>query len=188
MAPSIDDPRLLSPQCLSLKPVKTLHQNPWFTVRDRGGFYSVEYNEPQLAVLPVVDRQWVVMVRVRRPLIADSTLELPAGGVIGNESGAEAAKRELAEETGIAIEDLDRFKELKPLSVTPRFPCLVHTFQVNLSGREYDSRGDHDHEVTSVELFSLAEIAKKMVSGEIYLCLPLGVLARFMIEKSERPL
>jgi 8-oxo-dGTP pyrophosphatase MutT (NUDIX family) len=171
---------------LSLKPVRTLHENPWFSVRDRGGFYSVEYNEPQVAVLPVVDRRAVIMVRVRRPLIADSTLELPAGGVVGHESAAEAAQRELAEETGIVIDDLTRFKERAPLSVTPRFPCLVHTFEIDLSGSEYDSRGDHDHEVASVEQFSFAEIARKIVSGEIYLCLPLGVLARFILGKAKR--
>ncbi len=150
--------------------------------RYRGGFYSVEYNEPQVAVLPIVDGQSVVMVRVRRPLISDAPLELPAGGVIGAESPAEAARRELSEETGIAVTNLDRFKECPPVCATPRIPCLIHTFQIELSVSEYDARGEHDDEVTSVELLSLAEVADKMVLGEIYLCLPLGILARFILE------
>jgi 8-oxo-dGTP pyrophosphatase MutT (NUDIX family) len=181
MGPPNHDPRLVSPQCFLLKPVRTVHKNPWFSVRDRGGFYSIEYNEPQVAVLPVVDGNNVVMVRAKRPLIADSTLELPAGRSLRDEGAAEAAKRELAEETGIAVGDVGRFKRLAPLSVTPRFPCLVDIFQVDLSRHEYELRGRHDHEVTSVELFTLDEVEQAIVNGEIYLCLPLGVLARFLM-------
>ncbi|MGO9117099.1 MAG: NUDIX hydrolase [Desulfomonilaceae bacterium] len=186
MSPSIDDPRLIVPECSNLKPVKTVHENPWFSVRYRGGFYSVEYKEPQVAILPVVDGQKVVMVRVRRPLISDAPLELPAGGVVREESPAEAARRELTEETGIAITNLDRFKECRPVCATPRIPCLIHTFQIELSASEYDARGEHDDEVTRVELLSISEVANKMVLGEIYLCLPLALLARFMLETDQK--
>lgn len=186
MVSSIDDPRLVSPQCPSLGPVRTVHENPWFSVRDRGGFYSVEYNEPQVAVLPIVDAQSVLMVRVKRPLISDSPLELPTGGVLVNESPAEAARRELGEETGILIEDLERFHARPPLCTTPRIPCLVHIFEIKLSADEYHKRGEHDDEISSVELLSMGEVADKIITGEIYLCLPLGLLARFMLESSQR--
>lgn len=181
MSPSIDDPRLDSPQCASLTPVRIVHENPWFTVRDRGGFFSVEYNEAQVAVLPIVEQQGVVMVRVKRPLLADSTLELPAGGVERDESPAQAAARELAEESGIAIEDITRFEKLPPLSVTPRFPRLVHVFQIHLTWDEFNRRKSHDHEIESTEVVTFEEVATKIQWGEIYLCLPLGVLSRFLM-------
>ena len=109
MASIVNDPRLVAPQCRSLTPVKTVHENPWFCVRDRGGYYCVEYNKPQVAVLPVVDHNAVVMVRVKRPTLADATLELPAGGAENNEAPIQAASREFAEEAGIKISDLNRF-------------------------------------------------------------------------------
>ena len=58
------------------------------------------------------------MVRVRRPVIADNTLELPAGGVRMDESPIEAACRELSEETGIEISDLNRFDAQAPMVLT----------------------------------------------------------------------
>ena len=76
----LDDPRLVKAQCSTLVPVETLHENPWFSVRNRKGYFTVEYNMPQVLILPIVDNKAVVMVRVDRPVVADVTLELPAGG------------------------------------------------------------------------------------------------------------
>jgi 8-oxo-dGTP pyrophosphatase MutT (NUDIX family) len=122
------DKRLISPQCSSLQPVHTVHENPWFCVRNRGGYYTVEYNQPQALLLPIVDHSQFVFVKVYRPVIADVTLELPAGGSVENESPAQAAARELQEETGIEIRDTERFEMLPPLVITPRSPCLAYIF------------------------------------------------------------
>ena len=74
-----------------------VHENPWFSVRNRGGFFTVEYHETQVLVLPVIEDRAVVMVRVKRPVINDMTLELPAGGTEPGEDPERAAVRELAE-------------------------------------------------------------------------------------------
>jgi 8-oxo-dGDP phosphatase len=181
MTVTIDDPRLDSPQCLALGPVKTVHENPWFAVRDRGGFYSVEYNLPQVILLPIIDEDSVVMVRVKRPLIGDASLELPAGGAKADEEPIRAAARELHEETGIEISNSDRFKPLLPLSVTPRYPYLVHIFQVNLTSKEFDLRKDHDDEIACVERFSFSEVRKQIIRGQIYISLPIAVLTRYLL-------
>ena len=81
MSPDVDDPRLEAPQCRDLTPVETVHRNPWFSIRNRGGYFAFEYNRPQVVILPMVDADSVVLARVRRPLIADETWELPAGDV-----------------------------------------------------------------------------------------------------------
>src|SRR5258706_13306236 len=96
------DRRLSEVTCPSLKPVELLHENNWFTVNRRGSYYTVEYRQPQVIVLPIVERRAVVMVRAKRPVLDDVTLELPAGGSDGSEAPADAPARESAQATGIS--------------------------------------------------------------------------------------
>ena len=166
MATKINDQRLVSPQCTTLKPVKTVHENPWFAVRNRGGYFTIEYNWPQVAVLPIIENRAIVMVRVKRRVLADITLEVPAGGTKENESPLEAVARELAEETGIEINDLRRFEMLSPLAITPRSPCLPYIFQIYITQKEYDCRKSYDDEVVSVECIQFEDLLK-MIAGAI---------------------
>jgi 8-oxo-dGTP pyrophosphatase MutT (NUDIX family) len=184
---SIDsnDPRLYSPQCESLKPVATVHKNPWFSVKDRGGYFTVEYNEPQIVILPIVNDDSVIIVRAKRPVIADNTLELPAGAVEKNEFPVKAASRELFEETGVLINDIGRFKPLIPISYSPnRNPLLLHVFQINVTKKEFEERRAHDNEIISVECFKFAEIKKLIASGSIYVSVPVAVIGRYFLQNN----
>ncbi|MBI4620219.1 MAG: NUDIX domain-containing protein [Desulfobacterales bacterium] len=132
--------------------------------------------------MPIVENSSVVMVRVRRPVIADNTLELPAGGVHMDESPIEAGCRELSEETGIQILDLNRFNAKAPMVLTTRSPCLSHIFQVHVTQKEFDERTKHDDEVVSVECFSFKEALKKIEKNEIYIGLHIAILIRFLLQ------
>ena len=181
--PPSNDPRTLSAQCHSLQPVKTIHENKWFSIVNRGGFFTLENHQPQVVVLPVVDGESVVMVRVRRPVVADSPLELPAGGAKQGELPREAAARELVEETGIRVLDPGRFKDLPPLANSPnRNPNLTCIFEVGLSKSEFENRVMHDDEIEAVNLFSLDEIREMLVGGEIYVAVPAAVLSRHLLK------
>jgi len=181
----IDDSRLLEARCIGLLPVETIHRNPWFDVRNRGGYFTTEYHQPQVVVLPVVDEQAIVMVRVKRPVLDEATLELPAGGISREETPREGAARELHEETGIQI-DADRLMSLTPLSNSPnRNPNLIHIFQVGLTKNEYDQRGGFDHEIDEVALFHLDEIRKMILDGQIFVGVPLAVLGRFLLARAQ---
>lgn len=187
MPVALNDPRLMAPQCTNLHPVRTVHQNPWFSVRNRGGYYTTEYAQPQVIVLPVVNNRAVVMVRVKRPVIMESTLELPAGGVKAGESPRQGAARELTEETGIQAA-AERFKEMLPIANSPnRNPLLIHIFQVDLQQPEFDRRCAHDHEIDEVVLCDYQEIAAKIFKGEIFVGVPLAILSRFLLEQVHRP-
>jgi 8-oxo-dGTP pyrophosphatase MutT (NUDIX family) len=182
--PNADDPRLTGPQCRDLTPVLTVHENPWFTVRKRGDFYTTEYRTADVAVLPVVDHESVVMVRVRRPVIEDVPLELPAGSARGNEPPVRAAARELREETGIGVEDSNRFLPLPPLAGSPnRNPNLLHLFTVDISIEEFEKRNAHDDEITAVELFTFEEVSRLLCNGDIYVALPVAVISRYIISR-----
>ena len=148
----------------------------------RGGYFTIEDNLPQVQILPIVENRAIVMVRVFRPVVADSTLELPAGGIQSqNELPIEAAAREFREETGILITDPNRFEMLPPLIHMTRSPLLPYVFQVRLTQQEYDSRKDHDHEISDVVYFSFKEILEKIKSGEIYVGLQISVIMRYFI-------
>jgi 8-oxo-dGTP pyrophosphatase MutT (NUDIX family) len=178
------DPRLSTLACPELVPVETLHENPWYSVRNRGGFFTVEYRLRQVAVLPVVNQDSIVMVRVKRPVINDTPLELPAGALEKDEDVAIGAVRELLEETGIKVTNLDRLISMAPISVSStRNPNLSYIFKVDISEKEYVNRQPHDDEIYSVERFAINDIAKKMVSGEIYVSLTLAVLGIFLASR-----
>lgn len=180
----INDPRLLEPQCVSLTPVKTVHKNKWFAVRDRGGYFTVEYEQPQVIILPIIDNHSILMVKVKRPVIADSTLELPAGDVKKNEEPLAAAAREFAEETGIEIKDTRRFMAKTPISSSPnRVPTLIHIYHILLSQAEYDYRSTHDDEIESVGCYRFEELKKMLIHGEIYVSAPMAIIGRYLLKK-----
>ena len=182
--PTIDDPRLNTPQCHDLTPVETVHENPWFAVRRRGTYYSVEPTQRQVTILPLVEERAVVMIRARRPLIADVTLELPAGGIHESETPAEAAARELAEETGVRVEDLRRFRPLPPLCITPRRPCLPHIYQVDITQEEFRLRAPHDREVEEVLCLSFDDVFREITRGGIYASLPIAIITRHVLARN----
>ncbi len=168
--------------CPELKPIILVHQNPWFKVMSRGSYYSVEYNRPQVVVLPVLEGNLIVMIRVKRPLIDDCPLELPAGDSQHGETPRIAAMREFSEETGIRIEDPMRFLPELPLSEMPgRMPVLLSVFRIDLSKPEFESRSQHDNDIVSVEAISFTEAARKLVGGGIYLCSPIAIISRLLL-------
>lgn len=185
--PETDDPRLVSPQCHSLTPVQTIHENPWFFVCNRGGYYTIEFRTPQIAILPIVEDHSIVMVRAKRPVIGDNTLELPAGGAGDNESPVEAAARELAEETGIEIRELERFQLLPSIALlVNRIPVFPHIYQICITQQEFDMRKMHDGEIISVECICFDDIKQMIVNGEIYVSLPISILSRFFFQVDSR--
>jgi 8-oxo-dGTP pyrophosphatase MutT (NUDIX family) len=180
------DRDMMGDVCPDLKPIQTLHENNWFSVRNRGGFYTVELKTPQVMVLPIIENHSVMMVRVKRPVRGVPTFELPAGAVESGEKLVEAAARELKQETGIAVEDFSRFHPLIPLSVQPtRDPRLLSIFQIDLTENEFEARLPHDHEIDSVLCLKFQEFCDRFVAGEIYVSTPPAIILRYLLEKKK---
>ena len=180
------DRRLTEAVCPTLSPVRVLHDNPWFTVRQRGSFYTAEYHMPQVIVLPVVEDREFVMVRVKRPVLNDATLELPAGGCETGEVAEASAARELAEEAGIAITNLSRLQPMPPLAMSPnRMPLLVHVFRIDLSRDEFEQRNPHDHEIESVELIPFKEAVRLMATGGIYVAGIVAIVSTYLLSRKQ---
>jgi 8-oxo-dGTP pyrophosphatase MutT (NUDIX family) len=175
------DPRLSDAVCADLGEPQVLHENPWFRLCNRGGYFTVEYRNLQVAVLPVVKDEGIVFVRVRRPVVADTPLELPAGAAEPGEDPRAAAARELREETGIHIADPARFEPQPPLTISStRMPRLAYVFRVDITREEFDLRAAHDQEIVSVECMPFAEAARSIASGDVYVSLPVAIVGRYL--------
>jgi 8-oxo-dGTP pyrophosphatase MutT (NUDIX family) len=178
------DPRMITSQCHGLQPVHTIHENNWFSLMDRGGYYTMEYHSPQIIVLPIIDGHSIVMVKVKRPVIADNPLELPAGAAKKDEPAVNAAARELHEETGIHIIKLDRFELLPPIVISPnRYPMLPWIYKICITHDEFDSRDPHDDEIEGIECLVFDDIKRKIICGDIYISLPLAIISRFLFQE-----
>jgi len=68
-----------------------------------------------IAVLPITEEGNVVLVKQFRPLVGN-TIEIPAGCVEEGEDNVTAAKRELEEETGYQVLDIQLIKHYRPSS------------------------------------------------------------------------
>jgi ADP-ribose pyrophosphatase len=71
-----------------------------FDVVRRAG-KDIVVHGPAVAIVPVGRDQQVTLVRQERAPTGGALLELPAGGLEGNETPLECARRELQEETGL---------------------------------------------------------------------------------------
>lgn len=164
----------------------TVYENEWFKIRSHDNYFSLEYGVPQVVVLPVIDKH-ILLVKVKRPLICDETWELPAGGAIEGETVLEAARREFFEETGIFIDNLDRFEPLKPLSELPnRSPELLLPFLIRLTHQDlHASQGSHENEIIDIKLMDEATIKRAIITGELYLSSPIAILARYLFEHGQ---
>jgi 8-oxo-dGTP pyrophosphatase MutT (NUDIX family) len=115
-------------------------------------------------VVPVTRDGRVVMVRQYRIGADAVTLEIPGGIVDPGESPAEAAARELLEETGHRAERIDALGALNPNPAL--FGNRVHSFVARGVVPAAPVRNGETEE-TVVELVPLSEIPARVRAGEI---------------------
>ena len=115
-------------------------------------------------VVPVTHDGRVVMVRQYRIGADAVTLEIPGGIVDPGESPAEAAARELLEETGHRAERIEALGALNPNPAL--FGNRVHSFVARGAAPAAPVRNGETEE-TVVELVPLAEIPARVRAGEI---------------------
>jgi 8-oxo-dGTP pyrophosphatase MutT (NUDIX family) len=169
-----------------VKNSETVHQNKWFKLVQNNNFYSIDYHAVQVVVLPVVEEEYILLSKVKRPIVGCSLWECPAGGVEESETNEIAALRELKEETGVEINDSSRLNPLQSLIVSQnRLPMFPAIFSIQLSEEEYQLRKSHDKEVEESKMFSFAEIIEMIKSGDISTAITLSILGRFFLEQGK---
>lgn len=82
-----------------------------------------------IAVLPVLDDGRIVLVRQFRKAAEKVLLEVPAGGIDGDETPEDAVRREMIEETGYRVGSM---KKLTSFYTSPGFTTeLMHLYEAH---------------------------------------------------------
>ena len=169
---SYDEPSPTTPvpQLQSSRPV---FSNPWLDVREdvllwpgaperRYGIVTVKPGVTVLALDESTDRVWCVSQY--RPAIGRVSLELVGGGVEEGESPLDAAKRELAEEVGVAAGRWDSLGVLHT-GATAMVDSQAHLFLAR-DLTTVPRGGDDVHEIAAQALHR-DEMFRRVAQGEI---------------------
>jgi 8-oxo-dGTP pyrophosphatase MutT (NUDIX family) len=115
-----------------------------------------EFSAGGVVVRHMQGRSFVAVVRVR-----DQILALPKGHPDGEESAAEAARREVREETGLEADCVERLGDVKYWYVRggERVMKIVAFFLFRYRSGSID---DHDHEVEEALWIPLDEAPRRL--------------------------
>jgi ADP-ribose pyrophosphatase len=113
-----------------------------------------------VVILPVLDDGRVVLVRQWRPAVGSWVLEAPAGRVEPGEEPAQAAERELEEETGYAA---SRLEELYSSYVSPGYSDEVQYAYLATGLRRVGAKPEEDEVIRVVEVDPLEYLSQASV-------------------------
>jgi ADP-ribose pyrophosphatase len=130
-------------------------------------------------VIPLTDKNEVVLVRQYRHGTRDITIEIPGGLVEGEDSPEVAARRELREETGYAEESLVGLGYVEPNPAIQNNRCYTYLAKnvYAIGEQKQDEKEDID-----VILKPLAEIPRMIREGEITHALVIAAFYRYYME------
>jgi 8-oxo-dGTP pyrophosphatase MutT (NUDIX family) len=109
----------------------------------------------------VRDGECVVIVPTRRAADGSAVLALPKGHPDGDESPADAALREVREETGVEADLVDKLGDVRYWYTRDgrRIAKVVSFFLLEYRAGELE---DHDHEVENARWMSLEDAAQEL--------------------------
>ena len=122
------------------------------------------WNKGAAAVVPVRDDGKIIMVRQYRNAIDRETIEIPAGGLDSpSEPTAQAAARELEEETGFKTDELEFL-----ISVKTTVAFCNENIDIYVARNLKPSRQNLDEdEFINVEAYSVEELCDMIYAGKI---------------------
>jgi ADP-ribose pyrophosphatase len=167
-----------------MKPLKTeiAFATPWFEILAKtmkpgeAPYYSLRLPD-YAAVVAITEDQRVLAVRQYRPAVERHTIELPSGLVDPGESPAEAAGRELLEETGYQAAGMEVLGAMEP--DTGRLGNRIWSCVATNVRRIEGLAPEEGIEVLS---YTLPELARATAEGEFSHALHVAVLLVAMMK------
>lgn len=160
---SLEEKQLSSSQIYDGKIVK-LYRDTVSLPDGKEAFREVVRHPGAVCVVPITDNDEVICVRQFRYPFSRVTLEIPAGKLDSpTEDHREAALRELREETGAVCEELIFIGEL--YSSPAILDEVIYMYYAK--GLSFGETDPDDDEFIEAERVPLAEMIKKITSGEI---------------------
>ncbi|MBF0687902.1 MAG: NUDIX hydrolase [Cellulomonas sp.] len=155
---------------------RVAYENPWITLREddvvapdgRPAVYGVVELRPSVFVVALTDDDEVVLVTTDRYTTGPGSVEVPAGGTDGQDPLV-AARRELAEETGLTAREWTPVGEIDALNGVAR--AVEHVFVARGLSPVTDAAGTAQEQaaegITAVRTVPFADVLAMVRTGEI---------------------
>lgn len=144
-------------------------------------FYTLECGD-WVNVIPITDKNEVILVKQFRHGIQEVALEIPGGVIDLGEEPIKAAKRELEEETGYISNDISSLGFAHPNPAIQ--PNKIHSFLAKnckpLSKQNLDPAED-----IAVELIPIKELGRLILEQKINHSLVLSAILRYFISENK---
>ena len=150
---------------------REVYRNPWIQVREdqvikpggSPGIYGVVTMLPGSSVVAIGANEEVYLVKEFKYAIGRFTIELPSGGLDGDEPPLEAAKRELREEAGLAA------RKWTDLGAVDPFTSAIHSPNYLFLAEELEEVGAQPDEGEVIERIQVPfpEAVEMVMNGEI---------------------
>lgn len=161
----------------------TAFETPWFPVvvktvnglpgmDDGAAFYAIKPQD-YVTVVAVTEDHQVLLVRQYRPVVEDYTLEFPSGLLEEGELPADAARRELEEETGYTADTIEYLGCLVP--DTGRLANRMWCFFAG-NARKATRHGRNGEAGVELRVCTLDELNRSIAEGSFSHALHLGAL------------
>jgi len=168
----MERPRVRSRRLTTISPwVKIMEREVEFSRGAPVEIYHAVEQADYIAVIALTSAGKIPIVRQFRPALEAYSWELPAGLVDPGEKPLDCARRELAEETGLAVRSIHTLGETFPC--TGRLSNRIHSFFVRAGSRM--ARFEPEPGIT-VKLVSPAELARLIRAGNFSSQLHIGAL------------
>lgn len=148
-----------------------MYENPWISVREDSvikpggsrGIFGVVTMLPGVTVVPVDGEGNVTLIREFKYAVGRETLEAISGGIDGDETPLEAAKRELREECGLEAEEWKDFGTIDPFTTVVNSPNHLFLARILKEGPSAPDAG----ELLRALKVPFAEAYRMVLRGEI---------------------
>ena len=162
--------------CRVFKVRKELSRN--LNTGKSASFFTTE-NPDWINVIPVTEKDEVVLIQQYRHGTQENTLEIPGGMIDNNEAPIDAAKRELLEETGFVAQTLIELGRSRPN------PAIQDNWVYHFLATDCKQIGKtsfDEHESIVAKLVPIERIPMLIKNGEIVHSLVLAAFYSFSLK------